>query len=187
MQRSAGYQNHTSVRAKQSPTGSAEKQKVAGECASPAHDQSSCRLDSRHVDGLRALVALLDVELDALILLERAVTAAGDRGVVDENILCTAVGGDEAEALSPLNHFTVPCAILFNFSHGEERQFRRPGPTVSRAGSPSGHEPAGSHNFALSVRARPSTTQAVSYRRPLSVSIEAGSPAAVRSTIVPRA
>ena len=40
----------------------------------------------------------VDVELDALILFERAVTAARDRGVVDEYVLCAAVGGDEAEA-----------------------------------------------------------------------------------------
>jgi hypothetical protein len=43
--------------------------------------------------------SLLDLELNALVFLERAMTASLDLGVVDEEVLRTAVRGDEAEAL----------------------------------------------------------------------------------------
>src|SRR3954451_8898421 len=54
------------------------------------------RLDVRR---LRALLALLDVERDALALVERAVPAALDRRVVDEDVRSTTVRGGEAEPL----------------------------------------------------------------------------------------
>ena len=55
--------------------------------------------DRADVLRLRALLALTDLELDALVLLERAVAAALDGLEVHENVRVTAVGGDEAEAL----------------------------------------------------------------------------------------
>src|SRR5690242_10097849 len=55
--------------------------------------------DGADVRGLRALLALRGLELDALVLLERLVAVARDRRVVDENVRATAVRGDEAEAL----------------------------------------------------------------------------------------
>lgn len=52
------------------------------------------------------------VELDALVLIKDAVSLAGDSGVVNEDVLAAVIGGDEAEALPPLNHLTVPCDML---------------------------------------------------------------------------
>ena len=53
----------------------------------------------RDVLGRRALGALDDVELDALAFSEGAETAALDRRMVNETVLLTAVGSDEAKAL----------------------------------------------------------------------------------------
>ena len=58
---------------------------------------------------LRAFVARLDVELDAVALVEVLVTLAQDGAVMYKDILAAIVGRDEAVALlSPLNHFTTP-------------------------------------------------------------------------------
>src|SRR5690606_20564525 len=46
-----------------------------------------------------ALLALRDLEGDALVLVEAAVAAGGDRRVVDEHVRAAAVGRDESEAL----------------------------------------------------------------------------------------
>src|SRR5690349_18563924 len=48
---------------------------------------------------LRALLALGDLELDPLVLLQSAVTARLDGREVDEHVSTPAVDGDEAEAL----------------------------------------------------------------------------------------
>ena len=61
-----------------------------------------------HLVSLRALGALAGGELDPLVVLEAAVAAGLDGGVVNEDIGSAVVGGDETIALSALNHFTVP-------------------------------------------------------------------------------
>src|SRR3954447_3865645 len=55
--------------------------------------------DGRDVRRLRALRALRDLELNLLVLLERAVAARRDRGVVREDVGAAVLGSDEAEAL----------------------------------------------------------------------------------------
>ena len=57
------------------------------------------RLERANVLGLRALLALRDVELDPLVLLQAAVTAGLDRGEVDEDVLPSVIDADEPEAL----------------------------------------------------------------------------------------
>src|SRR3954447_691165 len=52
-----------------------------------------------HVRGLRALVALLGLVLHLRTLGQRAVAAALDGAEVDEEVLATFIGGDEAVAL----------------------------------------------------------------------------------------
>src|SRR3954451_18250061 len=55
--------------------------------------------DRNDVLRLRALGALGDLELHALVLVQRAVALGRDRRVVDEDVCAAAVLGDEAEAL----------------------------------------------------------------------------------------
>ncbi len=64
-------------------------------------------LDHDDLVGLRAPVALLDLELDPLPLFEGAVAIRLDSREVDENVLAT-VDGDKAVSMSGLNHLTVP-------------------------------------------------------------------------------
>src|SRR4051812_18440082 len=58
-----------------------------------------CRLKRGDVDGLRALVAGLGVVGDLRVLGQRLEAVGVDAGVVDEEVLATVVGRDEAEAL----------------------------------------------------------------------------------------
>jgi hypothetical protein len=62
-------------------------------------------LDRGYSGGLRAFCALADLELDSLILLEGAEAAALDLGVMNEDVIRTAIGGDEAEALFAVEPF----------------------------------------------------------------------------------
>src|SRR5699024_1202138 len=55
--------------------------------------------DRADVLGLRALLSLADLELDALVLLERLEARALDGGVVDEEVGGTVLRGDEPVAL----------------------------------------------------------------------------------------
>src|SRR5918997_314569 len=55
--------------------------------------------DRPDADGLRALVALLRLVLDARALGERAIAVGLDGRVMHEEVLRTLVGCDEAEAL----------------------------------------------------------------------------------------
>src|SRR5215470_18138937 len=55
--------------------------------------------DGADLLGLRTLLALGNLELDPLVLLQGAVAARLDRGEVHEHVGSTAVHGDEAEAL----------------------------------------------------------------------------------------
>src|SRR6266536_3716260 len=65
--------------------------------------------------GLRALGAPGDGVLDALVVLEAAVTVSLDGGVVDEDVRRAVVGGDETVALvraEPLHCSLSHCALL---------------------------------------------------------------------------
>ncbi len=64
------------------------------------------------------LLALTDLEAHALVLLEGAEAAALDLGEVHEDVSRTVGRSDEAEAFSPLNHFTVPSAMMFPYCSG---------------------------------------------------------------------
>src|SRR5215813_10022348 len=55
-------------------------------------------LDGANLLRLRTLLALGDLELDPLVLLQRAVAARLDRGEVHEHVGSATVHGDEAEA-----------------------------------------------------------------------------------------
>src|SRR4051794_16489280 len=71
--------------------------------------------DGANLLGLRALLALRDLELDALVLVEAAEAAGGDRRVVNENVRAAAVLGDESEALlgvEPLHGALSHLALL---------------------------------------------------------------------------
>jgi len=71
-----------------------------------------CLSDGLNVHGLGTLDVVLGVKGDPGAFGERAIpVAADDRRVMNEQILGLVIGGDEPEALSSLNHFTVPVAI----------------------------------------------------------------------------
>src|SRR5712692_4501717 len=55
--------------------------------------------DRADVLGLRSLLPLGRVEFDLLVLIQRPVAGARDRGEVDEHVRRPVIGGDEAEAL----------------------------------------------------------------------------------------
>src|SRR5690349_18598549 len=72
--------------------------------------------DETDLLGLRALLALRDLELDALVLLQRPVTGGLDGGEVHEHVGAAPVLADESEALvsvEPLHgslcHRCLPC------------------------------------------------------------------------------
>ena len=66
----------------------------------PSGEGQSCWPQSgRDLVCLRALLALGDLELDALLLLERPVAAGLDGAVVNEDVCGAVVGGDEAVPL----------------------------------------------------------------------------------------
>ena len=62
-------------------------------------------LDRGDSDRLRTFGSLFDLELDALVLLERTMSARTDLGVVDEQIFSTVVGSDKAKALIAVEPF----------------------------------------------------------------------------------
>src|SRR4051812_34648457 len=60
---------------------------------------SFAKLDDPDVRGLRALRALAELEFDLCAFGQRAETIARDPGEVDERVLTSVIGRDEAEAL----------------------------------------------------------------------------------------
>ena len=65
--------------------------------------------------GLGPLLALGQIEADALVLIQGAEAAVLDGGVVDEEVGAAFVGGDEAETLlgvEPLNGTLSHCLVL---------------------------------------------------------------------------
>src|SRR4051794_3541878 len=78
------------------------------------------RSEGLDVRRLRALLALLDVERDALAFIERAIPAGLDGAVVDEDGRSAAVGGGEAEPLlrvEPLHCSFGHCSLLAEVVH----------------------------------------------------------------------
>jgi len=64
---------------------------------------------------LGAFFALGDVELDFLAFVEFAVSAAGDGGVVDEDVGSPPSCSMKPNPFSELNHLTVPVAMCVSF------------------------------------------------------------------------
>lgn len=75
------------------------------------------KLDRGHSHSLGPFLPLLDVELDTLVFLERAKPTPLDRGIVDEDILCTVIRSDESEAFFAVEPFHSSLWHLLNFSH----------------------------------------------------------------------
>src|SRR5262249_24541784 len=89
----------------------------------------------RDLGCLRAFLALLDVERDALALIQAAVTAALDRGVVHEHVRATTVRTEEAVALlavEPLDGALCHSCSPRTHSPGTYPGARRP--VISRRG-----------------------------------------------------
>src|SRR5665647_1806505 len=96
---------------------------------------SELRSERTDVLRLRALRALGDVELNLLVLVKRAVSAAGDGRVVREHVGAAVFGSNEAEALfsvEPLhgaschNLFSSKSALSIPNAGSDRRGVRRP-------------------------------------------------------------
>ena len=85
--------------------------------AVPALGWSGVRSDRGHLSRLGTLGTLADLELNALILLERTEAVALDFGVVNEQILLATVRSDEAEALFAVKPFHSSLCHLYFFFH----------------------------------------------------------------------
>ena len=79
-----------------------------------------CQLDGGYPDRLGTFLPLLDLELNALVLLKRAKAAPLDLGKVDEEVLPAVVRGDETEALFAVEPFHSSLRHLLNFSHSAD-------------------------------------------------------------------
>src|SRR4051812_10814845 len=91
--------------------------------------------EGRDVRRLRALRALRDLELDLLVLLERAVAARRNGGVVREDVGSAVLGGDEAEALlgvEPLHGANRHDALFSHVRYGQPRRTGTGGSGVRR-------------------------------------------------------
>src|SRR5262245_5857877 len=77
-------------------------------------------LDGGYLDRLRTFLPLLDLELNALVLLKRAKAAPLDFGIVDEEVLSAVVWGDETVALFAVEPFHSSLRHLLNFSHSAD-------------------------------------------------------------------
>ena len=74
------------------------------------------QLNRGHADGLRTFGSLLDLELDTLVFLERPKATAADLEKWTKTSFDPSSGVIKPKPLSPLNHFTVPCAIYLLLS-----------------------------------------------------------------------
>src|SRR5690606_19574154 len=75
----------------------------------PSAGEGLVHAETRDVLGGRAFLTLDDVELDALTFLEGLEALPVDRRVVDEAVLRTVLGGDEAEALGVVEPLHCSC------------------------------------------------------------------------------
>src|SRR5687768_12684752 len=82
------------------PGSSTDSESQRGRQAVPVSDASlaACS-EGTNVRRLQALLALLDVELDLLVLVQGLVAGRLNRAEVREHVLAAVVGGDEAKAL----------------------------------------------------------------------------------------
>src|ERR1700733_13181395 len=71
-----------------------------------AHDAS----DRTDVLRLRSLLPLSRVKLDLLVLIQRPVTGARDRGEMHEHVRRPVIGGDEAETLIGVEPLHCSCS-----------------------------------------------------------------------------
>src|SRR3954468_6428919 len=97
------------------------------------------RSKSDHGDrrGLRALLALADLELDASVLFQALEAVTLDLAVVNEDVAATVVGGDEAEPLlgvEPL-HSALSHKKISMCNTKKQKPLRRPGSTRGRFAS----------------------------------------------------
>src|SRR5947209_19052813 len=79
---------------------------IAGQELVLARSAPSERAD---VLRLRPLLSLGRVELDLLVLVQRPVTGARDRGEVDEDVRRPVIGGDETKALVSVEPLYCAC------------------------------------------------------------------------------
>src|SRR5205807_755650 len=91
--------------------------------------------DQAYPVGLRALLALRDLELDPLVVFQTPVAVGLDRREVDEDVRPAAVGGDEAEALlrvEPLDRALCHVPLLWVIEKTPTRRGRRSCTALSR-------------------------------------------------------
>ena len=86
--------------------------------------------------GLRALLALRDLELDPLALFEGAVAVGLDRGVVDEHVRPAAVDLDEAEALLGVEPLHCALCHVPVFFLGDVPPYQAPSGRPGRPSAP---------------------------------------------------
>src|SRR5581483_6046729 len=85
------------------------------------------RSDGPDRAGLQSLRARRRIELDALALGELSVAIAFDRREVDEHVRAAVFGGDEAEALGPVEPLHCAGAHCCTYrSHHARRTMREP-------------------------------------------------------------
>src|SRR5277367_7117788 len=74
---------------------------------------AGCASEPTDVLRLRALLPLGRVELDLLVLIQRPVAGARDRGEVHEHVRRPVIGGDETKALVGVEPLHCSCSHLF--------------------------------------------------------------------------
>jgi len=84
--------------------------------SAPREDAGRYASERADVLRLRPLLPLGRVELDLLVLIQRPVARARDRGEVDEHVRGPVIGGDEAKALIGVEPFHCSCCHLFKSS-----------------------------------------------------------------------
>ena len=87
---------------------------------SPAPDA----LVASHVGRLRAFCPLIDVEADGFALLQIAVAAPADRGVVHKDVRPAPTLGDEAKALLGVEPFHNSCSHARSVTGRDRRAVR---------------------------------------------------------------
>src|SRR5258708_11349277 len=91
---------------------------------------------------LRSLLSLGRVEFDLLVLIQRPVAGARDRGEVDEHVPRPVVGGDEAKALIGVEPLHCSCCHqLKSFIRRARRDLAAPTASLPGPGSGTGPYP----------------------------------------------
>src|SRR5260370_23648138 len=88
---------------------------------------------------LRSLLSLGRVEFDLLVLIQRPVAGARDRGEVDEHVRRPVIGGDEAKALIGVEPLHCSCCHqLKSFIRHARRDLAAPTASLPGPGSGTG-------------------------------------------------